>query len=386
MHPSNFFNDEYDESWDLSGRDPWDAMHTVFDTDMVNAIAKGQIDEAGDVEVAQALARLVHDELRAFGTDGKNVLNDEQMADALRALRAVLGRLHIEMRPPFRDLSTFRDFWSREGMSGAGGWAMRRGYLSKLFEPVWTALDDRELASTSRGAFRGVDGQPKNIIFASSGPKPEIVLSDALNNVIEIVAHGEHCLVYDRPLTDSGLTWGELVAWWASMHGEDREASLDVDTAHDLYRRLEASLAGNDAEKLVFRTYCERYRGEQGLQVPALLPQVYLHFDPLTSRQRKLLGRADYLGRERMDFLLLLPNHVRVVIEVDGKQHYAEGELASPSRYAEMVAEDRRLRLSGYDVYRIGGYELTSRRVASDMLRQFFDGLFMAHGVTLVGS
>jgi hypothetical protein len=49
-----------------------------------------------------------------------------------------------------------------------------------------------------------------------------------------------------------------------------------------------------------------------------------------------------------MDFLLLAPNGRRVVIEVDGKQHYAEGDKASPRLYSQMVAEDRRLQLRGY--------------------------------------
>ena len=48
-----------------------------------------------------------------------------------------------------------------------------------------------------------------------------------------------------------------------------------------------------------------------------------------------------------MDFLLLLPHRQRVVIEVDGKQHYADGDVARPERYAAMVAEDRNLRLTG---------------------------------------
>lgn len=38
-------------------------------------------------------------------------------------------------------------------------------------------------------------------------------------------------------------------------------------------------------------------------------------------------------------------HRVRVVIEVDGKQHYATMHgAAKPSRYAEMMVEDRELR------------------------------------------
>lgn len=61
-----------------------------------------------------------------------------------------------------------------------------------------------------------------------------------------------------------------------------------------------------------------------------------------------------------MDFLLLLPSRVRVVIECDGQQHYADDTgKASPRRYAEMMATDRDLRLKGYEIYRFGGAELT---------------------------
>lgn len=37
----------------------------------------------------------------------------------------------------------------------------------------------------------------------------------------------------------------------------------------------------------------------------------------------------------------------RVVLEVDRKQHYANGDTASPALYSEMVSEGRRLRLDG---------------------------------------
>jgi very-short-patch-repair endonuclease len=63
-----------------------------------------------------------------------------------------------------------------------------------------------------------------------------------------------------------------------------------------------------------------------------------------------------------------------VVIEVDGKQHYASGEKASPELYAQMVAEDRRLRLAGYEVYRFGGAELFSE-ARKAMVEGFFDQL-----------
>lgn len=43
----------------------------------------------------------------------------------------------------------------------------------------------------------GVPGHCKNLIFAADGPKPELVLADALNNDIRITKNEEFCLVYD---------------------------------------------------------------------------------------------------------------------------------------------------------------------------------------------
>ncbi len=65
--------------------------------------------------------------------------------------------------------------------------------------------------------------------------------------------------------------------------------------------------------------------------MPALLPQVYLRYDPYTRAQRQF--RAGELKRERMDFLLLFDNGVRAVVEVDGQQHYANSDgKASPAK------------------------------------------------------
>jgi very-short-patch-repair endonuclease len=77
-----------------------------------------------------------------------------------------------------------------------------------------------------------------------------------------------------------------------------------------------------------------------------------------------------------MDFLLLLPGRRRVVLELDGRQHYADEQgRADTARYAEMVAEDRKLRLAGYEVYRFGGAEFVDRKQATVILREFFVGL-----------
>lgn len=216
----------------------------------------------------------------------------------------------------------------------------------------------------------GVLGKTKNLIFASTGPKPDLVLRDAVSNDIEIVANGDTCLIYDQPLPDGGLKFSHLASWWATH----LSCSPDLDgpgIARDLYQRLAASLA-SPPERLLFRTYYARFKDNP--DVIALLPQVYLHYDPLDQRTRRASENGAPLARQRMDFLVLFSDRKRVVIEVDGKQHYAVGDIASPQLYSEMVAEDRRLKLAGYQVFRFGGHEL-GQPTAVAMLNEFFDEL-----------
>jgi very-short-patch-repair endonuclease len=82
-----------------------------------------------------------------------------------------------------------------------------------------------------------------------------------------------------------------------------------------------------------------------------------------------------------MDFLLLLPQGVRVVIEVDGKHHYADANgSADVQRYAQMVKADRELKLAGYEVFRFGAAELQAPTAKADV-KTFFEALFKRYGV-----
>jgi hypothetical protein len=240
------------------------------------------------------------------------------------------------------------------------------------------ARDGYELAQESdlsghpifgfRPLVRGVSGRPKNLIFASRGPKPEIGFADAINNDIVILSGEESCLVYDRPIGSSGLLWSELVAWWSDVTPGANAANLGA--------RLQESLA-SDAERKLFATYFKAYRSVLGEALPALLPQVYLHYDPAVV---KTLRNRLPLPRQRMDFLLLLPGRQRIVLEVDGKHHFSENDHPSLKVYADMVSADRELRLAGYEVYRFGANELVGDG-AETKIADFFEKLFRLHRV-----
>ena len=223
--------------------------------------------------------------------------------------------------------------------------------------------------------------KPKNLIFASTGPKPELGFRDAIDNDIVLLKHGEHCLVYEDEVPEGGLTWGSLTAWWAQR---EQEGGNDPPTRRALGQRLLKSIQ-SPVERLLFEQYFRQFAPTLGDQLPALIPQVYLHYDPVTLRELRRRGEERRFLVQRMDFLLLLRDYARVVIEVDGQQHYAVVDdgvpTASPALYADTVKADRTLRLAGYEVYRFGGHELTAPSAGAQAVGEFFSALFRRHGI-----
>ncbi|WDH19924.1 hypothetical protein [Pseudomonas chlororaphis] len=145
-----------------------------------------------------------------------------------------------------------------------------------------------------------------------------------------------------------------------------------------LYRRLLASLPDTSpVQELAFTSFYKAFPKADVPKLPALLPEVWFHWDPQTVSQR---GKAALL-RSRMDFLLLLPAGKRVVIEIDGQHHYATDDgRASPKRYSEMMSADRALRLAGYEVFRFGGHELAQPN-GEVILMQFYQSLFKKYAI-----
>jgi hypothetical protein len=109
-----------------------------FDIALINSLRAGPIEGRTDLEVAIALAALVHDELLEYGTSGGQQLADDEMATALAALRAVAKRIGLVFEPPYRNFTTFRNYWMRN--DGYGSWQARRDMLDELFEPLHLEL------------------------------------------------------------------------------------------------------------------------------------------------------------------------------------------------------------------------------------------------------
>lgn len=232
----------------------------------------------------------------------------------------------------------------------------------------------------------GVQGQVKNIIFAAKY-KPEIAFDDALNNDIRITRNENQCLVYNRSIPSSGVMWNDLVEWYAAENNLTDDQNPEVAFITRLCDCLDISFKANGAkagpETWMLQAYYN-LKKELGIDLPALIPQVYLYYDPQTLKQRGY----KLFEHQKMDFLMIFSHKDRIVIEIDGKQHYAEGSTASPKLYSEMVRAHREMSLLGYDVYRFGGYEFmgadadeTVKNKVLESIKQFFVRLFYKYGI-----
>ena len=232
----------------------------------------------------------------------------------------------------------------------------------------------------------GVQGQVKNIIFAAKY-KPEIVFDDALNNDIRITRNENHCLIYSRSIPANGLMWNGLVEWYAAennlVHSQNPEVAFITRLCDCLDTSFKANGAKSGPETWMLQAYYN-LKKELGIDLPALIPQVYLYYDPQTIKQRGY----KLFEHQKMDFLMIFSHKDRIVIEIDGKQHYAEGNIASPKLYSEMMRAHREMSLFGYDVYRFGGYEFvgadvdeTAKNKMLESMNQFFVKLFYKYGI-----
>lgn len=224
---------------------------------------------------------------------------------------------------------------------------------------------------------RSVEGELKNLIFASKNEKPDITIENSITNELRLIGNTDNCLFYNFKAGEDGVQWNTLIEWWKENNRENQN-----DPEKELYGRLRESL-DSDCEKIFFRTYYNHYRHPIKKDIPALIPQVYLHYDPRSKWQRQRNGDSVVYTHQRMDFLMLLPGGVQIIFEVDGHQHYSQDGKAKPALYAEMVRDDRELRLKRYEVYRFGGYELMDEKKARPMLYEFFDKLFEHYEVVL---
>jgi hypothetical protein len=185
---------------------------------------------SGDEEAAHALIDLLIDDLPQ-DPEHDGLMDNSETGAVIRCLKAVLRRLGIEFEVPFHDKQGYYSF----RMEHNNGLITD---LTRVFAPARAALERRE-QTTFTGGLRGLRGELRNLIFAAA-QKPEIVWRDVAGGVIEITKNKDHCLLYDRPVGASGLTW-EVAIRFEKLR-EDSEARMKQ--CADAYVTRHAPTAG----------------------------------------------------------------------------------------------------------------------------------------------
>ncbi len=175
----------------------------------IDRIRRGVVNGISDEDVAYALIYLLVDDL-PMDSDHEGMLDNAETGAVVRCCKAVLWRLGIEFELPFHDKRGYNSFRA-DNNNGLNT------NLTTVFAPALEALERRERMHFG-GGLRGLRGDLRNLIFAAT-QKPEIVWRDVATGTIEITKNKQHCLLYDRPVDASGLTWRQLAEWWRLQDG-----------------------------------------------------------------------------------------------------------------------------------------------------------------------
>lgn len=114
--------------------------------DILELAINGELPDVSEIDLASILVQIVHRELRVFGTDGSNRIDDDDTPLLVRACTRCCSRIGVDFPVlPFRDLSGFRTYWISQGMSGS--WEARRSYLESVFQPITQQVQELYLHS-----------------------------------------------------------------------------------------------------------------------------------------------------------------------------------------------------------------------------------------------
>ncbi|PFZ90015.1 hypothetical protein [Bacillus wiedmannii] len=177
-------------------------------------------------------------------------------------------------------------------------------------------------------------------------------------------------LVYHDKIPTEGLTWKRLYAWWENQ----RPTHNKPEDLMDIMKKV-----CNGAENRFLETYLHLYDDDR---YPAILPQVMIAYSPILSKGDLKSLKIDPNHRYTMDFKVIPNKNTKILIEIDGKEHYSKlinkQYIAAPSLYAAQVKEDRELKLKGYSIFRFGGFEVMKgkEKELSKEMKKVFDPYF----------
>ena len=177
-------------------------------------------------------------------------------------------------------------------------------------------------------------------LFYGGKYKPDIFIQadgfmcDRSNNLLD----------YRGSFSTSGITVSDIDRYFLGQNRDQIEIA-----------RMYKTSMQYECEQIFYQAYFAQFIKpylENKHRAPiALLPQVYLNWDPLTQKQR-----GYKLVNQRVDFLWYGPNHFPLVIEIDGPSHWEFPDVG----YRVQCEFDRDLMDRGFHIRRFTNDEIRS--------------------------
>ncbi|WP_412026729.1 hypothetical protein [Deinococcus yunweiensis] len=195
------------------------------------------------------------------------------------------------------------------------------------------------------------------LFFAGHG-KPDVIFTDFTRGKYT-VRDAKGCLVVSLP-DDQTVTWQQV---WDQQKRRF--------TSHNgLYEYLINAIPEKSPQaREMFEIYCYSTLLLGKMTTPAILPELNLHYDTLTLKQR---GGLKALESQRCDFYMRVGSK-EILLEVDGIGHYVVANgVDKREGYGEQCRWDRERTLLGYEIYRFGTAEFDGRD-KEDRIKGFFN-------------
>ncbi|SEJ45025.1 hypothetical protein SAMN04488058_10886 [Deinococcus reticulitermitis] len=168
-------------------------------------------------------------------------------------------------------------------------------------------VEDRKLTRETLIKLTESKSDSEIKLYFSGAGKPDIIIKDLARGTLEVIDY-KGCLELS--------TNHRSTIMWSSLFEVHRDK---FEKYNDLITHLRRSIPENSLQaKMFFETYICQTLAKRNLSAPALLPELNLHYDPMT---KKFRGGIKALDSQRCDFYMKLPNR-EIIIEVDGIQHY----------------------------------------------------------------
>jgi hypothetical protein len=130
------------------------------------------------------------------------------------------------------------------------------------------------------------------------------------------------------------------------------------------------SMIQTDSEKKFYIKYASTFNMRNG-EVPVLIPQAWIQWHSKPKQDLRSISSAYTDDLYRVDFVAFWNNR-RFAIPLDDISHYAKKTganwEASEVQYAKRLKEDRKLRKTGWQVFRISNWEIRNENAIPEIL------------------